>query len=105
MGALSRPAWTWDFLSTPAYTYALLDQDVPAETLSSFVTEQMDPTLRWDDIKWLKQEWGGPVVIKGVVRPDDAKRAVEEAGFDGVWVKNCARFHEECSKLSSNDKM
>ena len=88
VGALRRPAWTWDFLSTPPYTYALLDSAVPAQELASFVTAQLAPDFTWDDAAWIAQEWGGPALLKGVVRPDEAQRAVRDCGFSGVWVSN-----------------
>lgn len=45
------------------------------------------PAPQWDDIAWIKQEWGGPVLLKGITRVDDAKRAVD-VGMDAVSVSN-----------------
>ena len=87
VGAFSRPAWTFDYLSTEPYSYALVDATVPAEALASFINDQMDPTFNWDDAKWLIDTWKGPAAIKGIVNPNDAKRAVE-AGFTTIWVSN-----------------
>ena len=58
-------------------------------TQVAFIRDAFDPSFSWDDAEWLVQEWGdtGPVALKGVVRPDDALRAVER-GFDAVWVSN-----------------
>lgn len=84
--ALAAPAWTWDFLSTPEYTYANLNEDVPAESLADYVNKQLRPDYSWEDAVRLKEYWGGPVLIKGVVRPDDAKKAVDH-GFD-LWLSN-----------------
>ena len=119
-GAITRPAWTWDFLSSPEYAYAALDvaadarrarrrfmnpddvsdrvsdtqekeQALPTDRRSqvSFIRDAFDPSFSWDDAEWLVNEWGdvGPVALKGVVRPGDAKTAVER-GFDAVWVSN-----------------
>ena len=110
--AITRPAWTWDFLSSPEYAYAALDVAAEARarraaetstrephhepvlptdrrTQVAFIRDAFDPSFSWDDAEWLVQEWGdtGPVALKGVVRPDDALRAVER-GFDAVWVSN-----------------
>ena len=112
LDALRRPAWTWDFLSQPEYAYAALDvaaearaarlascsRDEPRDepplpsdrrTQVSFIRDAFDPSFSWDDAEWLVSEWGdaGPTALKGVVRPDDALRAVER-GFDAVWVSN-----------------
>jgi L-lactate dehydrogenase (cytochrome) len=46
-----------------------------------------DPTVGWRDLEWLKDVWGGPVVVKGVMTGADARRAVD-AGADAVWVSN-----------------
>ena len=55
----------------------------------AFIRDAFDPSFDWRDAEWLCQEWGdtGPVALKGVVRPDDALRAVD-CGFDAVWVSN-----------------
>jgi L-lactate dehydrogenase (cytochrome) len=46
-----------------------------------------NPALTWDDLAWLRQEWDGPIVLKGIQHPDDARRAAD-AGMDGVIVSN-----------------
>ena len=46
-----------------------------------------DPTLTWDDLTFLREHWDGPIALKGVQHPDDARRAVD-AGMDGVVVSN-----------------
>jgi len=85
--AIKKPAWTWDFLSHEPYTYACINTDVPADSLAAFVNSQIAPEFGWKDAEWLLGEWNGPSAIKGVVRPDDAKKAVE-TGFTTMWVSN-----------------
>jgi isopentenyl diphosphate isomerase/L-lactate dehydrogenase-like FMN-dependent dehydrogenase len=46
-----------------------------------------DPAKTWDDLAWLREHWTGPIVLKGVLHPDDARRAAD-AGIDGVVVSN-----------------
>ncbi|MBK4735362.1 alpha-hydroxy acid oxidase [Noviherbaspirillum pedocola] len=53
----------------------------------SFLSNQLDPTLRWEDIRWLKERWNGPLVIKGILTPDDARRAVDH-GATAIVVSN-----------------
>lgn len=85
--ALKKPAWTYDFLSHDPYTYACINSDVPADSLAAFVNSQMAPEFDWADAEWLMGEWNGPGAVKGVVRPEDAKRALE-VGFSTMWVSN-----------------
>merc|ERR1719445_720765 len=85
--AIKKPAWTYDFLSHEAYTYACLRSDVPADSLAAFVASQLCPDFSWKDAEWLLGEWNGPSAVKGVVRPDDATKAVE-TGFTTMWVSN-----------------
>jgi L-lactate dehydrogenase (cytochrome) len=51
------------------------------------VNELFDPSITWSDIAWLKSIWDGPIVIKGVMTPEDAKLAVK-AGADAIWISN-----------------
>jgi L-lactate dehydrogenase (cytochrome) len=46
-----------------------------------------NPALTWDDLAWLREEWDGPIALKGIQHPDDARRAAD-AGMDGVIVSN-----------------
>jgi L-lactate dehydrogenase (cytochrome) len=46
-----------------------------------------NPSLTWDDLAWLRGQWDGPIVLKGIQHPDDARRAVD-AGMDGIVVSN-----------------
>ena len=85
--AVKKPAWTWDFLSTPAYKYALIQGEVPADSLASFINAQIYPAFSWRDAEWLCSEWDGPRAIKGICRAEDAVKAVE-AGFTTIWVSN-----------------
>lgn len=85
--AIRKPAWTYDFLSHDPYTYACIRTDIPADSLAAFVNSQLSPEFDWKDAEWLLGEWNGPAAVKGVVRPEDAKTAVE-TGFSTMWVSN-----------------
>ena len=56
-------------------------------SLTSWTAEQFDPTLSWNDIAWIKERWGGPVILKGILDPQDAKKAVD-SGADAIIVSN-----------------
>jgi len=85
--ALRRPAWTWDYLTGSRIRYANLSADTPAVSLAQFVASQLNAGFSWRDAEWLLGEWNGPSVIKGVVREDDAVRAIA-TGFNAIMVSN-----------------
>lgn len=51
------------------------------------VNELFDPSITWSDVAWLKSIWNGPIVIKGIMTPEDAKLAIK-AGADAIWISN-----------------
>ena len=56
-------------------------------TLADWTNKQFDPRLSWDDVKWIKDRWGGKLIIKGVLDADDARLAVK-SGADALVVSN-----------------
>ena len=87
LAALKAPWWTKDFLFGPKIKYANLSADTPAISLNDFVAQQLHAGFNWKDAEWLLGEWNGPAIIKGVVRADDARRAVN-LGFNAVSISN-----------------
>jgi L-lactate dehydrogenase (cytochrome)/(S)-mandelate dehydrogenase len=59
--------------------------DIPS--LSRYIEEMLDPGLSWQDVAWLRELWKGPLVLKGILHPDEARLALEH-GVDGVVVSN-----------------
>ncbi len=55
--------------------------------LASWTEEQFDPALSWDDVAWIKQQWGGKLILKGILDADDARLAVK-SGADALIVSN-----------------
>jgi len=55
--------------------------------LGSWTAEQFDPTLSWDDVKRIKDEWGGKLILKGILDPEDAEMAAR-SGADALIVSN-----------------
>jgi L-lactate dehydrogenase (cytochrome) len=55
--------------------------------LISYVNDQLDRTVTWEDAAWLAKQWGGPFVIKGIQTPSDARRAVD-AGASAIMISN-----------------
>ncbi len=87
LGAIRAPLWTRDFVFGEPVRYANLSRKTPATKLSSFVAEQLHAGFNWQDAEWILGEWGGPAVIKGVVRGDDARKAVG-LGFKAISISN-----------------
>ncbi len=90
--AIVRPRWLLAFaksrhipdLTTPN----LAEPGQPAPTFFSAYGEWMQtPPATWEDVAWLRKEWGGPFMLKGITRVDDAKRAVD-AGVTAISVSN-----------------
>jgi pre-mycofactocin synthase len=89
---VTRPRWLWEF----ARSGALPDLTAPnlttrggaAPTFFGAYYEWMTTTPpTWDDVAWMRKEWGGPFLLKGVCRVDDAKKAVD-AGVTALSVSN-----------------
>jgi L-lactate dehydrogenase (cytochrome) len=72
-------------------TFGNLEKAVPdASTPDAFkdwVDEQFDPSVTWDDVAWVRDNWPGRLVVKGVLDPEDARRAAA-SGVDGIIVSN-----------------
>lgn len=72
-------------------TFGNLEKAVPGastpEAFKDWVDSQFDPSVTWDDLAWVREHWSGPVVLKGVLDPEDARRAAE-LGMDAVVVSN-----------------
>ena len=56
-------------------------------SLSAWTNEQFDPTLSWQDVEWVREQWGGKLILKGIMEPEDARLA-EAAGADAIVVSN-----------------
>jgi len=85
----TRPGWVWRYLTGPKVVPASLVK--PGQntlfTIAGYVNSQFDQSVTWKDIEWAKSIWGGPLALKGILDPNDAKLAVEH-GVDAVIVSN-----------------
>jgi heme/flavin dehydrogenase (mycofactocin system) len=89
---LRRPRWLRDYARTgrvPDLTVPnLANKGEAAPTFFGAYGQWMgSPLPTWDDVRWLREQWGGPFLLKGVTRVDDAKRAVD-AGVTAISVSN-----------------
>ena len=89
---LPHPKWLWEFAKTRHFpdltTPNLTPPGGSAPTFFGAYYEWMQtPPPTWEDVEWLRKEWGGPFMLKGVTRVDDAKRAID-AGVTAISVSN-----------------
>jgi L-lactate dehydrogenase (cytochrome) len=88
----SHPRWIREVaVGGKPLTFGNLEKAVPgARSPAAFrdwVDAQFDPSVTWDDIAWVRENWTGRLLVKGVLDPEDARRALE-VGVDGVVVSN-----------------
>lgn len=86
-----RPRWCMNMLTTKRHSFRNIEGHVKdAQDLSSlsiWTQKQFDEKLSWDDVEWIKQKWGGPLILKGILDERDAKLAVK-SGADAIVVSN-----------------
>ena len=90
--ALMHPRWLLSFVRSGRVpdltTPNLAKEGQPAPTFFGAYREWMEtPPATWDDVAWIREQWGGPLMLKGVSRVDDARRAVD-AGVSAISVSN-----------------
>jgi L-lactate dehydrogenase (cytochrome) len=83
--AARHPRWWIDFLTTEPLSFALFDR-WPG-TVAELLDRMFDPTITFDDLVWIKSQWPGKFVIKGIQTLDDARR-VADLGVDGIVLSN-----------------
>jgi L-lactate dehydrogenase (cytochrome) len=87
----TRPQWALQMLGTNRRTFRnIAGHAKGADDLSSLAKwthEQFDPRLSWDDVAWIKDRWGGKLIIKGILDPEDAEMATR-TGADAIIVSN-----------------
>ena len=86
-----RPRWCLGMLGTQRRTFRNIVGHAKGvgdlSSLSSWTNEQFDPRLSWKDVEWIKQRWGGKLILKGILDPEDARMAAE-TGADAIIVSN-----------------
>lgn len=91
LALISRPRWCAGMLGTPRRTFGNIVGHAKGVTdtlgFSEWVSRQFDRTVSWDDVRWIKQRWGGKLVVKGIMDARDAQQAIN-AGADAIVVSN-----------------
>ncbi|WP_268965234.1 alpha-hydroxy acid oxidase [Rhizobium alarense] len=87
----TRPFWCLDMLKTKRHTFRnIVGHAKGVSDLSSlfvWTNEQFDPKLSWADVAWIKERWGGKLILKGILDEEDARMAVG-TGADAIIVSN-----------------
>ncbi len=88
---VTKPRWCLGMAGTRRHTFGNLVGHVKGvsdmRSLSAWTNEQFDPRLSWADVAWVKQRWGGKLILKGIQDVEDAKLAVQ-SGADAIVVSN-----------------
>ena len=91
LNLMTKPRWVMGILGTPRRGFGNIighASDVSdMSSLSSWTSQQFDPALSWDDVEWIKRRWGGKLIIKGIMDPEDARLAAD-SGADALIVSN-----------------
>ncbi len=85
LNAIPRPAWWMNFLTTPAIEFASMSSW--NGTVAELLDYMFDPTMTFEDLKWIRKEWDGNLIVKGVQNLEDAKMAAK-LGADAVLLSN-----------------
>ncbi|MCH8104606.1 MAG: alpha-hydroxy-acid oxidizing protein [Proteobacteria bacterium] len=91
MQVLSRPRWCLNMLTTRRHSFGNIVGHAKGvgdlSSLSSWTAEQFDPKLSWSDINWIRERWGGKLILKGILDVEGAKMA-SKTGADAIIVSN-----------------
>lgn len=87
----ARPGWALGVLLGKRRTFGNLAGRIEGSgglaTLSEWIGSQFDPTVSWKDVEWVRKQWPGKLILKGILDPDDAKIACT-TGADAIVVSN-----------------
>ncbi|MEY2723750.1 MAG: hypothetical protein RIR93_566 [Actinomycetota bacterium] len=85
INAIPRPAWWINFLTTDPLKFASLDSW--NGTVAELLDSMFDPTVTYEDLKWIRKQWTGNLVVKGIQNVGDAVASIE-AGADAIILSN-----------------
>jgi len=85
INAIPRPAWWVNFLTTPSIEFASMKNW--EGTVGELLDYMFDPTMTWEDLKWIRKQWDGTLTVKGIQNLEDAKMAAK-LGADAILLSN-----------------
>jgi isopentenyl diphosphate isomerase/L-lactate dehydrogenase-like FMN-dependent dehydrogenase len=83
----SHPGWLLRMARTPRPTFVNYGARASIGAFGRLMAEQLDPAVNWRDVEWLRGQWAGPLLVKGLLHPDEA-RGAQQRGVDAVIVSN-----------------
>lgn len=92
LDGIVHPGWSWQFLNSDPIVFANVAgigelDGTDAITLADYVGQQFDPALSWDEVGWLRENWDGPIVVKGIQSVEDAVIAADH-GVEAIAISN-----------------
>jgi L-lactate dehydrogenase (cytochrome) len=89
---LARPQWLWDVgIHGKPHSLGNLEPIVgkraPLSDFQAWIHANFDPSVSWKDVEWVRRQWNGPLILKGILDPEDARQAAE-SGADAIVVSN-----------------
>ena len=91
LNLLTKPRWILGMMGTKRRSFGNIVGHAKGvgdiSSLSTWTSEQFDPRLNWGDVEWIKKRWGGKLILKGVMDPEDARLAAD-SGADALIVSN-----------------
>ena len=91
LNLMTKPRWCLGMARTKRHGFGNLIGHAKGvsdmSSLSTWTREQFDPKLDWNDVEWIKQRWGGKLILKGIMDEEDARLAAE-SGADALVVSN-----------------
>jgi L-lactate dehydrogenase (cytochrome) len=91
LDVMSKPGWALNVMTGRRKSFGNLEGQIKGAdnlvTLSHWIAGQFDPTLSWRDVAWVKERWGGKLILKGILDVEDAKIAAG-TGADAIVVSN-----------------
>ena len=87
-----RPSWLWDVAITGrpisfGNLEPIVGKRAPLADFQKWIHDNFDASVSWKDVEWVRDQWKGPLIVKGILDPDDATEAVAH-GADGIVVSN-----------------
>ena len=86
-----KPRWAWGMARTRRRSFGNIVGHIAeakdTRSLSMWTNSQFDPKLNWDDVQWIRDRWGGALILKGIIDVDDARMAAQ-SGAEAIIVSN-----------------
>jgi isopentenyl diphosphate isomerase/L-lactate dehydrogenase-like FMN-dependent dehydrogenase len=85
LNAIPKPAWWMNFLTTPPIEFASMKNW--EGTVGELLDYMFDPTMTWEDLQWIREQWDGNLIVKGIQNLEDGKKAAK-LGADAILLSN-----------------